>query len=85
VVLFIVAVLGFAAFGWNGLCLAEIARLAPPGGVAAATAGTMLAIYAGASLGPAVFGVSLGISDGPAAGCMLLAIVALAPVAWLRR
>lgn len=76
---------GFAAFGWNGICLAETARLAAPGRVAAATSGIMMMIYAGACLGPALFGTLLSTTGGPVAGFLLLAGLALAPLAWLRR
>ncbi|MGX9961702.1 MFS transporter [Roseomonas sp. F4] len=76
---------GFAAFGWNGICLAETARLAAPGRVAAATSGIMMMIYCGACLGPAVFGTLLSATGSPVAGFLLLAGLALAPLAWLRR
>jgi hypothetical protein len=84
-VLGIAGLFGFAAFGWNGICLAEAARLAPPGGVAAATAGTMMLIYAGACLGPALFGAALATFASPAPGFLLLAAAALVPLLWLRR
>ncbi|NKC32035.1 MFS transporter [Falsiroseomonas selenitidurans] len=83
--LLVAGVLGFAAFGWNGICLAETARLAPPGRVAAATSGTMMMVYAGACLGPALFGAALAATGGPVAGLVLLALFGLAPLAWLRR
>ncbi|WP_439594516.1 MFS transporter [Falsiroseomonas sp.] len=77
-------VFGFAAFGWNGICLAETARLAGPGKVAAATSGVMMMIYIGACLGPALFGALLSGTGGPVAGFLMLAGLALAPLAWLR-
>jgi MFS family permease len=77
VVVLVAGLFGFAAFGWNGLMLAEVARLADHRGVAAATAGTMTLIYAGAAIGPALFGLALALSGGVAAGCLLLAIVAV--------
>jgi MFS family permease len=83
----VAGVFGFAAFGWNGICLAETARLAPPGQVAAATSGTMTMIYGGACLGPALFGAALaagGPEAGAAWGLAILAAFALAPLAWLR-
>jgi len=76
---------GFAAFGWNGICLAETARLAAPGRVAAATSGIMMMIYVGACLGPALFGALFSATGGPGAGFLLLAGLALAPLGWLRR
>jgi cyanate permease len=75
---------GFAAFGWNGICLAEAARMAPAGQVAAATSGTMTMIYGGACLGPALFGAALAGGGGASWGLLILAGFALAPLAWLR-
>ena len=80
----VAALFGFAAFGWNGICLAETARLAAPGRVAAATAGTMLMVYAGATLGPALFSATLATRLGTPGGFVLLALFALAPLTWLR-
>jgi MFS family permease len=80
----VAAMFGFAAFGWNGVMLAEAARVAPPGRVAAATAGTMMMVYAGATLGPALFGTAFAALGGPAAGFLLLAGFGLAPALWLR-
>lgn len=44
-----------AVFSWNGLFLAEMARMARPEAVSAATAAGMLAVFAGGALAPAVF------------------------------
>ncbi len=78
VVVLVAGLFGFAAFGWNGIMLAEVARMAGPAGVAAATAGTMTLIYGGAAIGPALFGLAYALSGGVAAGCVLLALFALA-------
>jgi hypothetical protein len=75
---------GFAAFGWNGVLLAETARLAPPGRVAAATAGTMMMVYAGATAGPALFGAVLGVLGSASPGFVLLGLFGLAPILWMR-
>lgn len=48
-------VFGASAVGWNGLYLAEVARLSPPGKVSVATSGSMLWCYAGILIGPALF------------------------------
>jgi predicted MFS family arabinose efflux permease len=84
VVFAIAGLFGFAAYGWNGLMLAEAARLAQPGSVAAATAGMMMLVYGGATIGPALFGTAFAASGRPSAGFFLLAAFALAPLAWLR-
>jgi len=46
---------GLTASGWNGIFIAEIARLAPEGQVGAATGATLMAAYSGLLLGPAIF------------------------------
>lgn len=43
---------GLTASGWNGVFLAEVARLAPPGRVPEATGAVLTASYAGLLLGP---------------------------------
>jgi len=80
----VAAMFGFAAFSWNGVMLAEAARVAPPGRVAAATAGAMLMVYAGAMTGPALFGAIFALLGDPAAGFLLLAAIGAAPALWLR-
>lgn len=46
---------GMTAIGWNGVYLAEAARLAPAGQVGAATGGTLFFTYMGVVLGPSIF------------------------------
>jgi predicted MFS family arabinose efflux permease len=46
---------GASAVGWNGLFLAEVARLSPPGKVSVATSGAMVWNFAGILIGPALF------------------------------
>ena len=48
---------GASAIGWNGLFLAEVARLSPPGKVSVATSGAMVWNFAGILIGPALFAV----------------------------
>lgn len=48
-------VFGISAVGWNGVFMAEIARLAPNGMVSSATGGAMVAVFAGAVSGPLIF------------------------------
>jgi hypothetical protein len=48
-------VFGASAIGWNGLFLAEVARLSPPGKVSVATSGAMVWNFAGILIGPALF------------------------------
>lgn len=51
-------VFGASAIGWNGLFLAEVARLSPPGKVSIATSGAMVWNFAGILIGPALFALS---------------------------
>lgn len=55
-VLLILVVFGASAIGWNGVYLAEVARLAPPGLAGVATGGTLAFTFLGAALGPLSFG-----------------------------
>ena len=52
---------GAGAVGWNGVMLAEFARWSPKGEAAAVAAGATAITYAGAVLGPALFGVGIGL------------------------
>lgn len=55
-VLIVAAVLGAVALGWNGVFLAEVARLAPAGSAGMATGGALALTFVGALLGPPIFG-----------------------------
>jgi MFS family permease len=46
--------LGLTASGWNGVFLAEVARLAPSGSVAEATGAVLMASYTGLLIGPSL-------------------------------
>jgi MFS family permease len=58
----IAALCGAAAAGWNGVYLAEVARIVPQDRIAAATGATVFCTYFGLVVGPALF--SLGIAQG---------------------
>jgi MFS family permease len=52
----LIAVLcGFFGASWNGISLAEVARLAPAGKVADATAGSTIFVFLGYVAGPSIF------------------------------
>lgn len=56
VAIVIVSVLfGATAIGWNGVYLAEVARLAPPGKAGVVTGGTLFFTYFGVVTGPPLF------------------------------
>jgi len=51
----VLIVFGFTAIGWNGVFMAEIARLAPSNLISSATGAALFVTYSGVVLGPAVF------------------------------
>ena len=52
----LLAVFGASATGWNGVYLAAVARLAPPGKASSVTGATLFVTYSGVVLGPMLFG-----------------------------
>jgi MFS family permease len=72
---------GASATGWNGVYLAEVARLAPPGMASAATGGSLAITFFGVVLGPVVFGGIASVFDSYRAGYLVLAVPA-AYCAW---
>ncbi len=58
------ALFGASAVGWNGVYLAEVARLAPPGQVGAITGGTQVLTFIGALAAPPLFGLVVGLAGG---------------------
>ncbi|MDP3520027.1 MAG: hypothetical protein Q8S02_05335 [Hydrogenophaga sp.] len=81
-VLALLVAFGASATGWNGVYLAEVARLAPPGMASAATGGSLAITFFGVVLGPMVFGGIASAFGSYRAGYLLLAIPA-ACCAWL--
>jgi MFS family permease len=67
---------GASATGWNGVFLAEVARLAPAGMASAATGGALAVTFLGVVLGPALFGVLSGAFGSYRAGYLALALPA---------
>lgn len=51
-----------SAFGWNGVCWAEVARVAPSGQVGTVTGVLISAVFAAAMVYPAIFGLILGLT-----------------------
>ncbi|MHA6344285.1 MFS transporter [Roseivivax sp. CAU 1761] len=75
------ALFGAAAIGWNGVFLAEVARIAPPGRVAAATGAALFMTYAGVVAGPPAFAALVehfGYGPAFAAASAMMAAMALA-------
>jgi len=78
--LIVVAGLGGTAIGWNGVYLAETARVAPPGQAALATGGCLFFTFVGVVCCPALFGM-LQRASGSYALCFAFAAAAYAVVA----
>jgi len=73
-VMSLVAVFGASATGWNGVYLAAVARLAPPGMAGAATGGSLSITFLGTLLIPALFGLLSDAAGSFGAGYALTAI-----------
>ena len=43
---------GMSAVGWNGVFMAEVARLAPEGRIGSATGGVLVPVFIGVMIGP---------------------------------
>ena len=64
---------GMSAVGWNGVFLAEIARLAPKGKVAGMTSGVQAFFFAGSVFGAPLFGAGAGAMNSFGSCYLLLA------------
>lgn len=54
-------VFGAAAIGWNGIYMANVARLAPPGQVGSATGGALALTFSGVIVVPSVFATAYSV------------------------
>lgn len=68
-------VFGASAVGWNGVFLAEIARLAPEGQISRATGGVLFFTFAGVVVVPVCFTLLTLVSGTYASGFIALAIL----------
>jgi MFS family permease len=73
-VLALVACFGASATGWNGVYLAAVARLAPPGMAGTATGGSLSVTFFGVVIVPALFGLVSDVAGSFATGYVLVAI-----------
>jgi MFS family permease len=69
-------IIGATAIGWNGVYLAEVARVCGPKDVARATSGTMFVTFLGALSGPLIYGLLARMSGSLALGFVILGAVA---------
>lgn len=77
------AVFGATAVGWNGVFLAEVARLAPPGQTSQATGGCMFFTFLGVVVSPPLFSQVLALGGTYATAFALFGIPALVIGVWL--
>lgn len=84
VVTLLAVAMGATAVGWNGVLLAEIARVAPPGRVGAATAAMGFAFGLSMLVAPSLFSLAVGLTGGYGIGFGLCAAMALLSVLALR-
>ena len=84
VAIFAVAVLyGATAVGWNGVLLAELSRLAPPGQAVMATGGSLFFTFGGVMAGPALFGAWVSSTGDYPSGFLILAVLGVIGAATL--
>ncbi|HET9735545.1 MAG TPA: MFS transporter [Burkholderiales bacterium] len=69
---------GATAVGWNGVYLAEVARIAPPGQVSQATGGCLFFTFLGVVVTPLLFNLVLHLGGGYAIAYALLGVPGLA-------
>jgi MFS family permease len=79
----VAAVYGATAISWNGVQLAELSRLAPPGQAVMATSGSLFFTFTGVMLGPTLFGAWVTATGSYAAGFFVLAALGLVGAALL--
>lgn len=77
--------LGASALGWNGVYLAEVARLAPAGAVGAATGGALSLTFLGVVIGPPLFSAVVTASGSYRPAFFAAALAAAAAALILRR
>jgi nitrate/nitrite transporter NarK len=77
------AVYGASAIGWNGVYLAEIARLAPAGKVGMMTGGALLFTFTGAVTGPPLFGAILALTGSYSLCFGVFAVLPMLAGLWL--
>lgn len=76
---------GATAIGWNGVYLARVAQLAPPGQAGPLTGGTLFFTYFGVVLGPPAFAALVSVTGSFAAGYASIGAVLLVVGAVLLR
>jgi MFS family permease len=73
----VAALYGASAVGWNGVYLAEVARVAPAGQVGTATGGTQFFTFGGALVGPPIFAALVSLTGSYSWAFAFFAVVPL--------
>jgi hypothetical protein len=73
----VAVVYGATAVGWNGVMLAELSRLSPPGQAVTATGGSLFFTFSGVMAGPVLFGAWVTSTGNYASGFLVLAALGL--------
>jgi hypothetical protein len=76
-VLILCAVFGISAFGWNGIYIAEVARIAPAGNVALATGAAITFTFLGIVIVPFLFWLVITLAGSYAAAFILIGVIGL--------
>ena len=71
------AVFGATAIGWNGVFVAEVARIAPGGNIALATGAALAFTYLGVVVAPFGFWVTVALSGSYTPGFVLIGVATL--------
>lgn len=74
---------GATAVGWNGVYIAEVARLAPEGKASVATGGALFFTFLGVVVAPPAFNAALAASGAYPVAYAVFSVPALAVGAWL--
>ena len=69
--------IGVTAVSWNGIFLAEIARVAPPDKITDATAGSMFFMFVGGILAPAAFSLLARLTGDFLVGFIVITVLAI--------
>jgi MFS family permease len=77
------AVFGATAVGWNGVFLAEVARVAPAGRTSEATGGCLFFTFLGVVVTPPIFNAVLALAGSYSIAYAVFAVPALAVGAWM--
>lgn len=77
-------VYGAGAAGWNGVFLAEVARLSPPGSISRITGGSAVFIFAGIVVGPAALALLIKQTSFPVAYIVMAALLGISIFAFAK-